>query len=125
MLSIPLFIVTLIMVAHFVGGFLFQTQRMAEGKSQYTSVLLFHSLMYTVPLFAIAPLIKHFMPEMRMWDWVVWNCVTHFLIDMVTSKMNHNWVAKYGFGRHLFITVGADQLIHTSILFATLFLTTP
>lgn len=50
-------------IAHLVGDFLIQTDRMAEGKKRSTSILLLHGLTYIIPFI---PLMFIF-PEFTYW----------------------------------------------------------
>lgn len=102
-LSLLLFVIWL----HFVGDFIFQTDKMALNKSKSFEWLGLHALTYGLPLVLVG------------WKWAFVNACLHFVVDAVTSRINAKlWAA--GQRHWFFVCIGADQAIHMSILIATL-----
>lgn len=102
-----------LLVAHFVGDFLCQTDWMALNKSKRWDALALHVLVYTLVLATfIFP-----MPSEAS-GWLVVNAAAHFVQDAVTSRINARlWQAN---ARHwFFVGIGADQLLHYVTLFVT------
>lgn len=101
--------VVLLLALHFVGDFILQTDRVANGKSSDFGVLTEHVVLYAVPLaviFAEHP------------GFVIANAVLHWSTDVWTSRLTSRlWAAGE---RHWFFTViGLDQLIHGACLVLT------
>ncbi len=99
--------IILILITHYVADFLLQTESMALNKSHSNLALGKHVLVYTVML----ALSGHFV-------WSVLNGVLHFVTDYTTSRMTALAWAQKRRGK-FFNIIGADQLIHTSLLIAT------
>jgi hypothetical protein len=109
---IALYIVLLILVAHFVADFIFQSDYHAVNKSKSNFVLAQHVLIYS----AILTLFGLLFPISLAW--IVFNCVGHFITDWCTSRATSRlWVANQ---RHwFFVVIGLDQLIHYTMLFVS------
>lgn len=113
-MTLPLWLALAILLAHFVGDFLFQSDRVATGKSKSWLVLTEHVVCYAV---AFLP----FTWTYRIETWIQWfalNMAAHFLTDAVTSR----WTSRlYLAGkRHwFFVVIGLDQLIHAATLLTT------
>lgn len=89
---------------HFIADFILQNDYMAHNKSTKIFVCLLHSLVYSLP-FLIYGIVF----------WGIQFC-THFLVDFVSSKASHYLYDRNQ--RHwFFVTIGADQAIHLSILY--------
>lgn len=116
---IPIYIVLTILVLHFIGDFILQSDWMAINKSKDNGALFLHASVYGLC----------FMP-FGFW-FIVVTVWTHFLIDYVTSRITSRlwffrpyddqcWVINENGSRHwFFVTIGFDQLVH----FVTLILT--
>ena len=91
---------------HFFADFILQNDTVAKGKSSSVLVCLFHSTVYSLPFLWFG------------WQFLVLTLCSHFLVDAVSSR-----IAKWFFlkeQRHwFFVTIGADQAIHMSILYLT------
>jgi len=92
---------------HFFADFILQTDDMAIKKSKDIWWLFIHSFFYMIP-FCIYPNIAY----------GIINGCSHFLIDLVTSKITTCLYQKDK--RHwFFVVIGLDQAIHLTILILT------
>ena len=106
---IPVYVVLLILLAHFVADFICQSDYHALNKSKSNRVLLEHVTIYS----AILSLFGLLFPINLAW--IIINGVGHFATDYVTSRMTSKlWASnkKHWF----FVTIGFDQLIHYTTL---------
>ena len=91
-----------LLVVHFVGDYLLQSDYMALNKSRSWAALTAHVCVYSLC----------FTP----WGWrfalLTW--VTHFATDAVTSRLNVWLRARRE--RYFYIGIGADQLTHAVTL---------
>lgn len=132
-----------LLVAHFIGDFLLQSDWMATQKSKQNAVLTLHALVYSLCFFPLG------------WKFWLLTFYSHWATDWVTSRLTSRlWFVKrttagecwrtlepetpalpgvhqlqkaywvdYLPSRHwFFVTIGADQLIHMATLAATLWL---
>jgi hypothetical protein len=99
----------LILILHWIFDFILQSDRMALNKSKSLKWLSLHVLVYSLwgLIFGLG-----------FWLWLI---VTHFAIDLVTSKLNsYLWQNNH---RHwFFVCVGADQTLHYITIIAGLLL---
>jgi len=65
-----------ILIAHFIGDFIFQSNYMALNKSSSNKVLFLHILTYSIPLLVLNVY------------WAILNSLLHFIVDYVTSRVN-------------------------------------
>lgn len=91
---------------HFIGDFVFQTNKMALNKSKSVVWLTYHALAYSAVFIIISPL------------YALINGVLHWITDYFTSKISSSYWAK-GNMRLFFGTIGLDQAIHFTCLFGT------
>jgi len=98
--------ITTILVLHFVGDFILQSNWMATHKSTNNKALLYHVLAYSSVFILISPL------------YAIINGIAHFGIDYMTSRITSKlWTDKEI--HCFFIIIGLDQLLHTLILVGT------
>lgn len=116
-----------LLVAHFLGDFVMQTDWMAVNKSKRWDALFGHVCVYSL----------FFIP----WGWkfVLLTFVTHFVTDAVTSRVTSKlwffkptgifyninkryemWIPSGGNRHWFFVVIGLDQLIHQGTLLWTL-----
>lgn len=132
MITIPLSL----LIMHFIGDFLLQSDWMAVNKSKSTAALGLHCLIYALC----------FLP----WgiEFAFWTFVLHVNVDAITSRItsklwflemepitdspyckvcaNWSFVCNVKPTRHwFFVVIGLDQLIHYGCLAWTLKLLTP
>lgn len=109
-------ILSLILIAHFLGDFVLQTDAMAKGKSTSNMWLVKHVYAYSAVLFCGAWII---MPLSNAWLFAVANGLLHMATDYVTSRLSSKmWQQERV--HDFFVVIGADQLIHTLTLYWTL-----
>jgi len=91
---------------HFVADFVLQSSAMATKKSSDTRWLLFHIIIYTIPLclFGVA--------------YAIVNGCIHFLTDFITSRAT-TALWKRGETHWFFVVIGFDQALHISALTLT------
>jgi len=109
-MTIEILLVIRVLFAHWIADFVAQTDWMAKNKSKNNKALFVHVAMYTGVLCLIMtghnPLISLF------------NGITHFFIDYVTSRMSSKLWAK-GEVHNFFVVIGFDQFLHAVILIAS------
>ncbi len=106
-------IFSLILLAHWIGDYAFQTSKMALGKSQHLKWLGIHILTYTGTLFAFCIFIFSFKTAIV---YTLVNGGLHGVTDFFTSKL----AARYNDTPRIFFPIlGMDQLIHTITLYVT------
>ena len=105
-----------VLVAHFVGDFVVQTHRQAQGKSRSLLWLSLHVFTYFLTLSAWAWAVV-LTPPLRctnvrlLAEFVLVNTALHFATDFFTSKLNA-YLWKKGDVHNFFVGVGFDQLLH-------------
>lgn len=110
-------LIYVLLVAHFVGDFICQTDWMAINKSKSWDALTAHVAVYAaVLLMAVGFWTDEASSTFGLWVFV--NLAAHFLQDAITSRINSRlWQANQ---RHwFFVGIGADQLLHYVTLFVT------
>ena len=109
-------VICLILVAHWLADFVFQTDTMAKGKSKSSWILGHHVLVYSFTMTAPAVL---FMPSTSAAClFLALNAAAHFVTDWLTSR----WTSRLRAEGHIhafFVVIGLDQLIHTVTLIAS------
>lgn len=106
---IDLNLLSMVILAHFVGDFIFQTDVMAGNKSKKTFWLWAHILAYSTSLMVFGP------------AYALVNAVLHFWVDFFTSRGTSKL---YAMGRRhdFFVLIGFDQALHMLILIWTMYL---
>lgn len=114
--------IILLLASHFVGDFVFQSDKMALNKSRSWGALLQHVSVYTLFLL---PWVGWMWGASTGWfaviscgGWVWANFFAHLLTDAVTSR----WTAKLhaaGERHWFFVVIGLDQFIHYATLIGT------
>lgn len=143
-MTISLWLVILLSVAHWVGDFKFQSNWMAINKSKNNLALLTHVSVYMAALIVVlAPWVFLTHVDALLWTWfVLLNYALHFATDYVTSRMTtKRWFIaldeqKVEFARpsavllykvtfddekrhSFFVVIGFDQMIHSVCLVVT------
>ena len=111
-------LIYVLLVAHFVGDFICQSDWMALHKSKRWDALGLHVGTY---IFVVGWIVFLFAtPSREAWwpQWLIINAAAHFVQDAMTSRINARlWQANE---RHwFFVGIGADQLLHYVCLFVT------
>ncbi|MEL6974793.1 MAG: DUF3307 domain-containing protein [Bacteroidota bacterium] len=103
----------IILVAHWVGDYAFQTTKMATQKSAQFQWLLLHVAVYTSILFVF---VLWVFPLETALLYTVVNGVLHLATDFITSKV----AAKYQDRPRIFYPIlGFDQMVHGLCLYLT------
>jgi len=122
-LTIAVSSVVLLLFAHTVADFMFQTDNMAINKSTSNLWLLKHTITYIIILGAIFGGCGFFVFGKWFWlladvavgKFLLVNWVAHTITDYITSRItSYYWKQQK---RHqFFITIGFDQLAHIVVL---------
>jgi hypothetical protein len=117
---LPLSLVVLILMYHWVADFMFQSDWMARNKSSDDVPLVAHIGVYTF-VFIWLGLLFAGIPGLV---WALVNGVAHFFTDWATSRIT-SYLWKKKDVHSFFVVIGLDQLLHYVVLFytATIFLT--
>lgn len=108
---------SVILVAHLIADFFFQTRWMAENKSSKSHALAIHIAVYTITIGLIMFLLSDFSFYSILY-WAVYNGMCHGFVDSITSKLTSWAYAEKRFGL-FFNIIGIDQTIHYWFLFVT------
>lgn len=102
-MEIDILTMLFLMFLHWVADFVLQSRYVAEHKSEDISLLGAHCIIYALPFIIIG------------FKFAVFLCLTHFLIDYVTSRQTkHCW--KQHRVHDFFTIIGFDQFLHATIL---------
>ena len=102
----------LIIWAHWIGDFILQSDWHAQNKSKNSWILAHHVTGYILPFVILG----FFIPI--SFAWIIINWIGHFCTDYVTSRISSKLWAKKEV-HWFFVTIGADQAIHFTTLFAS------
>lgn len=124
---ISLTIVLIILFIHWIADFVFQTDKMAQGKSKNWSDLLNHTFLYSMLFFL--PMVIIFTYHLGEIDKATvladyFICITficHTITDYFTSRLNSKlWEQKKV--HNFFVSIGLDQFLHFTQLLLTYYL---
>lgn len=121
---IPLVVVLIALLAHWISDFVFQPHWMSMRKSKEWAVLGLHASRIYAGMVAAGVILSQqgCFPcwrgeEMGSWGiWALANAAAHFLIDAVTSRVTSRLYQK-GDYHNFFVVIGFDQMLHTMLLF--------
>jgi NADH:ubiquinone oxidoreductase subunit B-like Fe-S oxidoreductase len=99
-------IILLLILVHFFGDFVLQTNDMAMNKSKSQKWLLIHTAVYSL-LFVVFGLV-----------YAVVNFVVHFVVDYFSSRAGAHFKQQDN-QKGFFMVLGTDQAIHLSTLMIT------
>lgn len=109
---LELYEISLLLIAHFIGDFLLQTDKQAKGKSSSNILLTEHIASYIIPFVLIGFLIPISLA------FLVVTFLTHFATDWISSRITKKlWVEQKV--HWFFAVIGADQLVHALTLIWT------
>lgn len=114
-------LIILILFAHWVADFVFQSQQTASNKYNNIYVLIRHITVYTTVLFSILCISKLFginINSEKLIQLCVLNGLLHFVVDFFTSKLTHYLYSKNKI-HEFFVVIGFDQFLHCSCLLVT------
>jgi membrane-bound metal-dependent hydrolase YbcI (DUF457 family) len=111
-----------IFVVHFLADFVFQSSKMATGKSKSLKWLSIHVGVYGLVSLVTAVIISaKFGNYVYGFSWWIVNVTLHFVVDYFTSKVTSRlWEQKNM--RLFFVMIGFDQLLHNVCLIGTYYL---
>lgn len=113
-----------IIIIHFIGDFVLQTDKQAKGKSKNWSDLLSHTGIYSL-IWLIPSLIMFFnqteLGIIKAFSFVLITFISHTITDYFTSRLNSKLWAK-GQTHNFFVSIGFDQILHYIQLFFTYYL---
>lgn len=111
-----------ILIAHFLGDYILQSDYDAQNKSKFFHALLSHTVCYLIPFTFLGTIyseIKGF--NLAVYYFVGITFIVHTIQDYFTSRLNSKLHSEDK--RHLFfISLGFDQLAHYVQLFLTYYL---
>lgn len=114
-------ILLVIVVVHFLGDFVFQSSKMATGKSKSLKWLSIHvgvyALISLISFFVLGNFYGSFLVGFYWW---ITNVLLHFIVDFFTSKITSRFWEQKNM-RFFFVMIGFDQLIHSLCLISTFF----
>lgn len=107
-----------ILILHWIGDFILQTDWQAQNKSKDNEALLLHTINYTLIWLLPITLVLNF-------EYAVYFCIItifcHTITDYFTSRLNSKlWAAKKV--HNFFVSIGFDQILHYIQLFTTYYL---
>ncbi len=110
----------IIFVVHFLADFVFQSSKMATGKSKSLKWLSIHVCTYAlVSLITFAALANYGHIWFAFCWWII-NVALHFIVDLITSKITSKFWEEKNM-RFFFVMIGFDQLIHALCLIITFY----
>ena len=115
-------IVLAILTVHFLADFVFQSSKMATGKSKSLKWLSIHVAVYGLVTFLSAVCISFkIFSYGDILFWWLGNIGLHFIVDFFTSKITSRlWEQK---NMHwFFVMIGFDQLLHNICLLGTFYI---
>ena len=102
-----------IIIAHWIGDYVLQSESMAVGKATSLKWLTIHVLVWTASIRIITTLFG------ATFMWVIAMGVAHWIQDFITSKINSHF-QKTKQLKLFWLTIGTDQMLHYLVMFATL-----
>lgn len=123
-------IIITLLIAHWIGDFIFQTTEMALNKNKSLGHLFSHVSVYSLVMFVTVlfyTMVIHTTGQYPiinlLYFWLI-TFTTHGVVDYFSSKRTHilteskTFYTKFpNFG--FFTVIGLDQLVHYIILFST------
>ena len=113
-----------LLFVHWVADFVMQDNDTAIRKGKSDRVLFGHVYVYTVVLFLVTMLYPVHVSLFTFLWFALLNGALHWITDRITSRINARlWVRGTATTppnlHRFFVSVGADQLIHTTTLLLT------
>ncbi len=102
-----------IVLAHWIGDFILQNEKMALGKSSSNKLLTIHVLIWTTTIAVIT--IPLGLPIL----WVLLMGVLHWIQDYTTSRLN-SYYARTKNNEMFWNMIGTDQMLHYLVMFLSL-----
>ena len=105
-----------LLIAHFVADFVFQSDKMAKGKSSDNKLLSLHVVVYSWAMLMAVAIITQDL-AISLWYVLINGCL-HWATDYVTSRITKRLWSE-GKVHEFFVAVGVDQLVHYLCLAVT------
>lgn len=105
----------IIVVLHFIGDFVLQSDKDAKCKSRSLKCLVSHTSTYIIPFVLVGICFYSFS---LVTLYVLITFLAHTITDYFTSKINSK-LYQSGNTHNFFIGIGADQVLHYVQLFVT------
>lgn len=115
---ISLEIIIIILLAHYIADFRWQTHWQASNKSKNNKALLGHVATYSLGLLIAGCFIFDPLDSSSFLIWVIYNLIAHFLLDYVSSRESSRRWAEQKW-HDFFETIGGDQFLHYVFLFTS------
>lgn len=106
----------LILILHFIGDFILQSDKQSKLKSTDNKQLACHVLTYTITFFSFMWLVSRSFKFAFIFSVITF--VLHFITDYFTSKVVKKLYDKDEI-HDMFVVIGLDQLIHYITLIIT------
>ena len=113
------------LTAHWIADFVFQSSYTAINKSKHLIVLLKHVTIYMLVMCFFYGLYDGYYTDGILYNCLMRNVIfalttfyTHFITDLITSKVNAKLALKDD-KHYFFVMMGLDQLIHAFTLALT------
>ena len=112
----------ILLTVHFLADFVFQSSKMATGKSKSLKWLSIHISVYGLVSILSAVFISVKLDSYYYgFSWWVANVAMHFIVDYFTSKITSRlWEQKNT--RLFFVMIGFDQLLHNFCLLGSFYI---
>ena len=107
--------IIVLLLAHWLADFVFQTDWMATNKSTSMDALFTHTTIYSIVLLIV---ILPFNCNIMLIPFILVNWILHTLVDFITSRITKT-LHTNGDIHNFFVVVGFDQFIHAATLIAT------
>lgn len=104
---IELSIIIKIIICHWIGDGLLQTEKMATLKSKSNTQLTYHVLAYCLPFIVVF---------YAIWEWVFFIGILHWVQDYITSRIN-SYYLNIKNNNMFWKSIWTDQMLHYVILF--------
>lgn len=114
-----------ILGVHWIADFVFQNDKMAQGKSKNWTDLLNHTTLYSSVWFCIGVALCIFTKIIFIQVFMFWivTFLSHTATDYYTSRVNSKlWEEKKV--HQFFVSIGFDQWLHYAQLFTTYWILT-
>ncbi len=105
-----------IIIGHWIGDYVLQTESMAVNKSKSNKWLTIHVGAWT---FGLAVVVIPFSGLVSIWLWVLLMGVLHWIQDYITSRIN-TYFLKKKWQKLFWLAIGTDQMLHYLIMFYTI-----
>ena len=105
---------SLLVLAHWIGDFAFQTNNMALNKNKSLKWLCLHVLAYLASIGSFSLVL---FPLTFAWKFILINGALHWITDFFTSKLAYRNIKN---PRIFYPIIGFDQMVHVLTLYWTL-----